>query len=237
VGRVPVCAACLASPEPLSAEYFCVSCRTPYQNAFPLDSHGQCAFCAAGVRQFDAAYCFGAYAGPLRQLIHLFKYQRMKPLAAPLSNLLAAALPLDETFDAVVPVPLHWRRRWWRGFNQAELLARAVARRRGIPVCGALRRRVSTRSQAGLTHRGRRMNVASAFRVANREAVEGKRLLLVDDVMTTGSTATACARALKRAGARRVVVLTVARADRRFDAARPGAAVAKTAGGESGDGE
>src|SRR5205823_5811166 len=128
-----VCAACLRSPQPLAADYFCSSCRTPFLDAFPLDEQGQCALCRSGLRGFDAAYCFGEYEGALRELIHLFKYGRMKPLSKPLSAHLAAALPRDKEFDAVAPVPLHWRRSWSRGFNQSELLARDMARRCGIP--------------------------------------------------------------------------------------------------------
>jgi ComF family protein len=219
------------TPEPLQAEYFCTMCRTPFQNAFPLDAQGRCALCRNDLRAFDAAYCFGSYDGVLRQLIHLYKYGRIKTLAAPLGNLLAAALPLDETFDAVVPVPLHWRRQWRRGFNQSELLAHTVARRRCVPVRNALRRVRATSVQAGLSNSGRRGNVAGAFRVRARTVLTGSRLLLVDDVMTTGSTATACARALKRAGAQRVALLTVARVDRRFIAGVPAAAAKSAKGG------
>jgi ComF family protein len=204
----------LKAPEPLSAEFFCVSCRAPFQNAFPLDAEGRCALCRYGLRGFDAAYCFGAYEGVLRELIHLYKYGRVRTLARPLGALLAAALPREERFDAVTPVPLHWRRQWQRGFNQSELLARTVARRCGIPVLHALKRARSTVAQAGLSNTGRRQNVAAAFRP--RRTVEGKRILLVDDVMTTGATAAACALALKRAGAAKVTLLTVARVDRRM---------------------
>jgi len=209
----------LKTPEPLSAEFFCVTCRTPFQNAFPLDADGRCALCRYGLRGFDAAYCFGAYEGVLRELIHLYKYGRVKTLARPLGALLAAALPREERFDAVTPVPLHWRRQWQRGFNQSELLARGIARRCAIPVVHALKRVRPTVAQAGLSNTGRRQNVAAAFQLRRApwaRTVEGKRLLLIDDVMTTGSTAAACALALKRAGAARVALLTVARVDRRM---------------------
>ena len=202
----------------MSAEFFCVSCRTPFQNAFPLDADGRCALCRFGLRGFDAAYCFGSYEGVLRELIHLYKYGRVKTLARPLGALLAAALPHEERFDAVTPVPLHWRRQWQRGFNQSELLARTLARRCGIPLIHALKRVRPTVAQSGLSNTGRRRNVAAAFRP--RRAVEGKRILLIDDVMTTGSTAAACALALKRAGAARVALLTVARVDRRMGVLR-----------------
>jgi ComF family protein len=204
---------CMNTPEPLSAEFFCASCRTPFQNSFPLDAAGRCALCRSGLRGFDAAYSFGAYEGVLRELIHLYKYGKVRTLARPLSGWLAQALPRDEAFDALVPVPLYWRRRLQRGFNQAELLARGLSRRTGIPVVTALGRVRPTPAQAGLSTSARRRNVAKAFRARD---VQGKRILLIDDVMTTGATATSCALALKQAGARRVALLTVARVDRRM---------------------
>jgi ComF family protein len=216
-----VCRRCIQSPEPLDAEFFCVSCRTPFQNAFPLDEEGRCALCRSGLRGFDAAYAYGAYEGPLRRLIHLFKYSKIRTLARPLGGLLMRALPRDERFDAIVPVPLYWRRRLQRGFNQAELLARGISRSTGIPVIRALRRVHATPTQAGLSNSARRRNVAAAFR---SRPIAGKRILLIDDVMTTGSTATACANALKRGGAKRVALLTVARVDRRMDGWRLAAA-------------
>jgi ComF family protein len=220
ISRIPVCRPCLKAPEPFSADYFCISCRTPFQNGFPLDSEGRCALCRSGLRGFDAAYCYGSYEGILRELIHVFKYGNTPTLARPLSDFLVAALPRDERFDAIVPTPLHWWRKWRRGFNQAELLARALAARTGLPVVEALRRARPTTAQAGLSHTRRRRNVTGAFRAARASRIEGKRVLLIDDVMTTGSTAAACALALKRAGAARVALLTVARVDRRMDGPR-----------------
>jgi competence protein ComFC len=168
------------------------------------------------MRGFDAAYCFGSYEGTLRELVHLFKYGRMKPLGKTLADHLAAALPRDKSFDAVVPMPLHWRREWQRGFNQSVLLARATARRCGIPMVNAVRRTRATETQAGLSNARRRENVAGAFRVKKGALVEGRRILLIDDVMTTGATASACALALKRAGAKSVTLLALARVDRRL---------------------
>src|ERR1019366_7054313 len=141
----------------------CAVCSTPFQNAFPLDEQGVCAACRAGLLRFDRAACFGFYEGTLRALIHLYKYSGMKALAAPLSRLLDRVIPPELQFDAVVPVPLHWRKQWDRGFNQADLLARHVAKRRNIPVLHALRRRRATATQAGLARAGRRRNVAGAF--------------------------------------------------------------------------
>ena len=221
VTRIPVCAKCLREPQPLAAEFFCVSCRTPFLNAFPLDAAGRCALCRAGLRGFDAAYCFGSYEGTLRELIHLYKYTRIQTLSRPLADFLAAALPLEERFDFVTPVPLHWRKQWQRGFNQSELLARAISRQRSIPFMRTLGRTRFTQTQAGLSNTDRRKNVAAAFRCRrSSKALAGKRVLLIDDVMTTGSTAAACARALKQPDAAGVILATGARVDRRLEGAR-----------------
>ncbi|HKD09958.1 MAG TPA: ComF family protein [Bryobacteraceae bacterium] len=140
----------------------------------------------------------------------------MKPLARPLGKYLCCAIDDDKPFDFIVPVPLHWRKRWSRGFNQAELLAREVARKRGTPVVRVLRRKKPTATQAGLTSAGRKRNVVSAFALRSAADVRGKRILLVDDVMTTGATANACANVLKRGGAKSVSLATLARVDRRW---------------------
>jgi ComF family protein len=165
---------------------------------------------------FDAAYAFGSYESTLRKLIQLFKYGRVKTLSAPLGAMLADALPREKAYDFILPMPMHWRRRWSRGFNQADLLARVLARRLNLPVTAAVRRAKATPAQAGLTAAQRRANMSGAFIVVKKEAVQGKRVLLVDDVFTTGATAGACARVLKRAGAAHITVLTVARASRRM---------------------
>jgi len=214
--RVPVCAECLNSPKPLEAEYFCSSCNTPFANDFPLDEQGVCAACRSGLRGFDTAACFGFYEGNLRSLIYLFKYSAMRPLAGTLAGFLERAISIDERFDAVVPVPLHWRKKLTRGFNQSELLARHIAKRRRIPFANALRRKRPTAVQAGLAMAGRRRNVAGAFSARANANLTGKRILLIDDVMTTGATASACASVLKRAGAKSVSLATLARVDRRW---------------------
>jgi ComF family protein len=155
----------------------------------------------------------GPYEGALRRAIHLLKYERMTPLTRPLGERLALAAAELTGFDAIVPAPLHWRRRWDRGFNQADLLAREVSRRTGIPIDRRLLRTRSTPPQAGLSAAERRRNVQGAFAAAGKSAIRGKRLIIIDDVMTTGATLEACARVLKRAGASQVAVLTLARAD------------------------
>jgi ComF family protein len=214
VSRIPVCSRCLNEPEPLCAEFYCVACRTPFLNRAPLDESGRCMLCRRGLNGFDRVYSFGSYDGTLRKLIHLFKFDGVQPLKRVLGRYLALCLPREERFDAVVPMPLHWRRRWQRGFNQSELLAREIARRWNVPVRKAVRRRRATAPQAALTSAQRRRNVQGAFE-ARKGTLKGMRVLLVDDVLTTGATASACARALKRAGAAHVSLLTVARRDRR----------------------
>ncbi len=221
ISRVPVCQACLSAPKPFVAEHFCSVCGTPFANAFPLDEEGRCAICRLGTRGFDAVYCFGGYEGVLRELVHLLKFGGVRTLARPMGRYLSAVLPREERFDAIVPMPLHWRRRWQRGFNQAELLSLELARCTGIPVRRLVRRTRPTAQQAGLSNARRRSNVTGAFAVRRGTSLKGLRILLVDDVMTTGATAAACSLALKRAGAARVALLALARTDRRM----PGALV------------
>jgi ComF family protein len=180
-----------------------------------LNAHGLCGLCSAGLIRFDAAYSYGAHDGNLRTLLHLFKYHRMRPLAAPLGRLMARALPRDERVDAIVPMPLHWRRWITRGYNQSELLAREVSARAGLPVERLLSRSRNTPVQAGLTSRERRLNVRNSFAVPDPARVGGRCLLLIDDVLTTGATLNAASGALKQAGAARIAILTLARADRR----------------------
>jgi ComF family protein len=187
----------------------------PFVNRFPLDESGRCALCRMGLRGFDAVYSYGSYEGTLRQLVHLFKYGGVRPLARPFGRFLAQALPRGASFDVIVPMPLHWFKQWQRGFNQADLLAREIGHKWGVPVRPVIRRRRATSPQAGLTNAKRRANVRGAFRVARGKPLQGMRVLLVDDVVTTGATASACARVLKRAGAAHVALLALARTDRR----------------------
>jgi ComF family protein len=181
-----------------------------------LDEEGRCTLCRTNARKFDAAYSFGTYDGVLKKLIHLLKYDRIRTLAGPLADRLVSACPLDQRFDAIVPMPLHWFRHWRRGYNQAALLAKELGRRRGFPMVRGVRRSRATPPQAGLSGARRRANVAGAFQPLRGRPLQGMRVLLVDDVFTTGATASACAGALKQAGASYVAVLTLARADRRF---------------------
>ena len=213
--RVPVCPQCLAASHPFEAEFFCVQCRTPFLNRAPLDEKGCCTLCRLGARGFDAAYSSGEYDGALRQLIHLFKYHGVYSLERSLVDRLSDALPRDQHFDLVAPVPMHWWRRLLRGRNHAEILARGLAKRTGIPFGEPVYRRKLTPAQARVSRAERRRNVQGVFALRRPRDVKGKRILLVDDVLTTGSTAGACAAAMKRAGAAHVAVITIARVDRR----------------------
>jgi len=164
---------------------------------------------------FAQARSFASYEGTLRALIQRLKYDGFRPLAKPLGRFLAeAARRLErQSFDVLVPVPLHPRRERGRGFNQAFLLAAQVSRLRKIPLAAGDCVRVrDTPPQTGLRAAERRKNVAGAFHVPKPQRVRGRRVLLVDDVLTTGATAHACALALRDAGAAGVWVATLARA-------------------------
>jgi ComF family protein len=220
--RYPVCSGCVRSAEPMVAEHFCTACQMAFSSPYPLDENGVCAVCRSGLVGFDRAYSFGFYEGALRALIHEFKYGGIETLAKPLGEFLLSALPRDRVRpDVIVPVPMHWLRRWQRGYNQTNLLAVELSRRSGIPLAYAATRSRRTPPQAGLSAKERRRNVAGVFTVRQVEAVRGRHVLLLDDVLTTGATASACAAALKRAGAARVTVLTLARVDRRMTMMQP----------------
>jgi ComF family protein len=176
---------------------------------------GLCGRCRRGISPFEAGASLGPFEGRLRTLIHELKFRGRRRVA----NRLAAALLEQPRVAALllpgavlVPVPLHPRRARQRGFNQAELLALALARRRRVALAAdALVRRANTSPQTGLSAAQRRRNVRRAFFVARRARIDGRRVVLVDDVVTTGATALECARVLRQAGASEVRLLTAAR--------------------------
>lgn len=206
--RHPVCARCIAE-LPAIGRPCCRTCGRPIAGAY--DAVAVCAACRAQPPAFDAAQALWRYEGAARRVIHAYKYERrwrLAPwMAGPLAD--AARSTAWDRVDAVVPVPRHWLKARWRGVDHTTRLAEEVARRLGVPCAPRLlRRRRWTAAQSRLTVPQRRRNVRTAFAAA--ASVRGQRLLLVDDVLTSGATAEACARALRDAGAREVLVLTAA---------------------------
>ncbi len=173
-----------------------------------------CASCRGQRFGFSSAVAPLHYERAARELILRFKLAKEAPLAYVLGELLADFLAsggVSHRVDVIVPVPLHWRRRMTRTFNQAELLAREIGARFNLPVVvGALVRKRATQSQTAFPALGRALNVRDAFKLGRRRGMlAGKRVLLVDDVLTTGATTSECGRVLRRGGAADVVVATV----------------------------
>jgi len=211
------CAACNGElaicerPTCVRCAYLCSTADVP---------SGNCANCRGSKLLFEQARTIGPYHGTLRQAVLKAKHSSFEALAVALGQRLAEAIelsPFEESPDLVLGVPMHWLKRAWRGTNPAGTVAAAVARRLKLPlVSGALRCVRLLRRQATLTPPERRRNVRGAFRVSRRARVASKRVLLVDDVMTTGATAHEGSRALLEAGAAAVYVATVARSSPEF---------------------
>jgi ComF family protein len=225
--------ACHVCDTPLApgAGPFCANCR----KELTVDPHAQCPRCAGNVGPFahvadgcplcrgtpfpfDKVVRLGPYEGHLRDVVLRMKHATGEGLAELVGELwaeCAEARLRGLGADVVVPVPLHWRRRWWRGYNQSEALARALAARLGLPCRPSWLRRIrNTPDQKGQSAPAKRENVRNAFR-ARGPGLTGRTVLLVDDMLTTGSTAGEAARALRQAGAKCVVVAVLARWVRR----------------------
>ena len=169
-----------------------------------------CITCSADPLPVDWCDAWGEYGGGLERLLHAFKFERQDFLDVSLASLLREVMR-DLAFDAIVPVPMHWRKERRRGYNQAQLLAAALAKRTGIRSDGRLlSKRHETATQSTLSRGSRAENVRRAFEASPR--VGDMSLLLVDDICTTGETFRACARELVRAGASRVCAISVAKA-------------------------
>jgi ComF family protein len=201
-----LCDRCAAALPPIDLPR-CPTCwGTP-------DARGGCRNCATVlVHSLDGVRSPYRFDGGARLLVHALKYDGLSALAAPMGRLMGASLAAwGLRPDVLIPVPLHRARRRWRGFNQAELLARACAERAGLPVDEVVLRRVraTTPQVRTVSAEERRRNVAGAFAVQGRLA--GRTVVLIDDVCTTAATLRACADALRETGARQVFGLTFAR--------------------------
>jgi ComF family protein len=195
-----------------SAGSFCVRCGA-IEPGEPGGVHG-CRLCGSTRFHFEKVVALGLYDGPLHQAVAKIKEPAGRVLAAALAQLMLRTrgeqLKALEA-DLVVPVPMFWAKRFWRGFNTTELLAERLARGLGLPVRHALVRNRNTLPQRSLRPRERFANVRGAFTARRIRNLQGKSILLIDDVLTTGATCSEAARTLLRAGAARVVVAVLAR--------------------------
>ncbi len=209
-----ICQACDESLPRLTGR-LCKRCSLPLEGHFvgPFE----CPNCRDHIPAFETAVSAMRARGAVRELIHRFKYDSASSLAVPLGQWLREAL-LDGRLELIhpetllVPVPLHPVRIRERGYNQSELLAREISRAEGLHLANILERTRATRTQTALDRREREENLDGAFRLRSGANVRDREILLVDDVLTTGSTIDACAKVLKSAGAYRVRAVTVARA-------------------------
>ncbi len=213
--RIPICDGCLALLAPLGAPV-CEICGRPFPaGADFLSRQPRCHLCRRGVYGFDVARSYGAYHDAMVHALLLLKYEGIRPLGNWLGERLAelaASDPALRPADVVVPVPLHPSRLRERGHNQAELIARPLALRLGLPLRSYLLVRMRPRpDKLKLTRRERWTTVRGAYAAREAAQVDNLRVLLVDDVFTTGATLDACSRALRKAGAARVAGVTVAR--------------------------
>jgi ComF family protein len=205
----PVCETCWRNIPPLIPPC-CSTCGDALASWRVLSiAEGRCARCRRRQTVISRTRALGTYDGALRAIVHALKYDGRRSLAARLSAMMRIeGASLLDGADLVVPVPLHWARRWSRGFNQAADLSRGL----GVPVSEALRRTRNTSSQAELPAGRRHANVRAAFRLTCEARVRGACIVLVDDVSTTGATLEACGRTLLAGGAREVRALIAARA-------------------------
>lgn len=221
ISRLPICPECLAGILPIDGT-LCSACGERIFSPFVGEStEPRCGFCRRVEPVFTRAVAYGSYESGLRELIHLLKFTGVRPAADVLGRMLSQAiaklepgLPPGELL--VIPVPLFRAKRRQRRFNQAELIASCAikAGNNGQRLClctDVLIRKRETVSQIGLTSHQRRENLRGAFQVVDREIIRDREVLLVDDVYTTGSTVSECSQVLRRAGAKRIWVATVAR--------------------------
>ena len=209
---VHLCTGCAGQAPKIEAPY-CRQCSQPFEGE--ITGEFVCHQCQGRQLHFDCAVARFRSRGVVREFMHRFKYNHQLYLRYPLADWLMEAVEDErisgQPFDAFVPVPLHPVRFRERQFNQAQELARLLAKRTGKPVLSALKRTRYTTTQTKLDREERMENLRNAFRVRHPSTVNHRHLVLVDDVFTTGSTVDECARALRLAGAASVRVVTVAR--------------------------
>jgi ComF family protein len=191
----------------------CEVCQTNNSQAICQKCFSQIKF----MKPHLGVHCVSVYDGALRTAIHRFKFKGRKKLAHALGLVMvqylsqSPSLAMNE-IDLIVPVPLHNKRLRQRGFNQTELLARVLSKYYGVPVQPALARTRDTKAQFDLPRTERFTNIDGAFEVIDHDLIHGRRVLLLDDIYTTGATIAECSKALQAAGARRVEILTLSRA-------------------------
>jgi ComF family protein len=228
--RVPICEECLASFAAIPGRV-CQICGSPPETSFgtiPRSPEATdtteadqplCAACRVRTYRFDRARSYAVYDGALVRAIVMLKFERIEPLGRWFAERLVEVVRREaETLaaDVVVPVPLHRERERERGYNQADLIAKPLAKRLGLPYRAALLMRTRPRPDKQVLSLSERWeSVRGAFATRPGSQVDKLRVLLVDDVVTTGATLDACAKALRGAGAKSVIGLTVARAARR----------------------
>ena len=212
-----LCGRCLAVIEKYRREPYCNRCgRLPGKGAalYNKSTALLCYECRKRDWPFVLARAAGPYESIMKEAIHRFKYAERRSLAGPLAGLMAETIRAEPSFavvDLILSVPLSGEKLRHRGFNQAALLAREVGALLQIPVDGrSLVKGFETPSQAGLSRSARESNLAGAFQVTNAGKLQGKNILLIDDVFTTGSTLSAAATVLIKSGARQVFGLTAA---------------------------
>jgi ComF family protein len=207
--RYRLCPDCFAA-LPLIDGLVCATCGKPLP-----DGGEHCFACRKGApRHFVFARSAGEYRGLLRTLLHAFKFQNKDYLDGILGRLLAYAVhkyAMEGTVECIVPVPMHPLKRFFRGYNQAELLARRLSEYLGKPVLNALQRKRMTRRQYLLSRAERSINLKDAFTARDAALLKSRRVILVDDICTTCATMEECSRSLKKAGALAVYGFTIAR--------------------------
>lgn len=212
-GELHLCPDCLAQ-SPLISSPHCTVCGLPFLTEGGIDH--RCGGCGDDPPAFAAARAAVLFAGPVRELIHRFKYGKKVQHSRPLALLAARQLgefAAANAADLIIPVPLHVKRLRQRGFNQAVLLGEILAKKWRLPLSRKNLSRIRwTEPQINLTAAERKQNVRGAFALKDAAAIRERRIILLDDVYTTGSTVAECARTLKKGGAEAVFVVTVARA-------------------------